>query len=136
MRTPNLPEDREAGQITLFLVIFIPVIIGLIALAIDGAGAAAAHTKAYSTAQAAARAGANTLAAGEAINTGAGNVGYDAPAIAEGYLATSGFRGSASRTDQTVTVTADTWYETKLLSIVGITAIPVHATARAELVSE
>jgi len=28
------------------------------------------------------------------------------------------------------------WYETKLLSIVGTTAIPVHATARAELISE
>lgn len=136
MRTTRLLQDRESGQLTLFLVILIPALLAIVAIGIDGAGAVAAQTKAYSTAQAAARAGANTLAAGEAINSGAGNVGYDAPAIAEGYLAASGFSGSASRTAQTVTVTADTWYETKLLSIVGITAIPVHATARAELVSE
>ena len=79
---------------------------------------------------------ARTLSPQEKRSTrAAGNVGYDAPAIAEGYLAVQWIqRTPRPRIAQTVTVTADTWYETKLLSIVGITAIPVHATARAELV--
>lgn len=132
----RLRRDREKGQVTLFLVLVIPALLFLVALGVDGGGAVAAHTNAYNTAQAAARAGANHLSPSEAINTGAGHVGHTAPATAETYLATAGYGGSATRTDRTITVHAESWYETKLLSLIGISALPISATAAAELVSQ
>lgn len=132
----RIQRDREKGQVTLFLVLIVPALLFLVALGVDGGGAVAAHTNAYSTAQAAARAGANHLSAGDAISVGSGHVGHTAPATAEAYLATAGYGGSATRTDRTITVHAESWYETKLLSLVGITALSVSATAAAELVSQ
>lgn len=132
----RLQRDREKGQVTLFLVLIVPALLLLLALGVDGGGAVAAHTNAYNTAQAAARAGANHLSPAEAINTGAGHVGYTAPATAEAYLTAAGYGGNATRTDRTITVHVESWYETKLLSLIGITALPISAIAAAELVSQ
>ncbi len=62
-------RDDERGSITPFFVVFVPALVLIVGLVVDGAGKVQANQQAYSTADGAARAAANAVS-GQAIIDG------------------------------------------------------------------
>ncbi|MGG8410350.1 hypothetical protein ACM614_29245 [Streptomyces sp. 12297] len=125
----------DEGGIAVYTAIVVVALLGIIGLAIDGAGKLRATERADAVAMEAAR------AAGQAIDPGRAVTGEGlradpqaAAAAARAYLIRAGTRGhvalSADGTELTVTVT-DT-YPTAFLSVAGITSLSVsgHGSAR------
>ncbi|MPZ12714.1 MAG: hypothetical protein GEU89_21320 [Kiloniellaceae bacterium] len=105
------------------------------ALLFDGGAAMTAKADAWSTAQQAARAGADQLDL--AVLRTTGEVLID-PAAAESaaadWLAQAGVTGTVSATVEQVSVTVTVTEATVLLSAVGITSYDLSATATAEAI--
>ncbi|MGW1768254.1 hypothetical protein ACWCQL_29950 [Streptomyces sp. NPDC002073] len=125
----------DEGGIAVYTAIVVVALLGIIGLAIDGAGKLRATERADAVAMEAAR------AAGQAIDPGRAVTGEGlradpqaAAAAARAYLARAGTRGhvalSADGTELTVTVTDS--YPTLFLSVAGIGAMDVsgHGSAR------
>lgn len=125
----------QAGYVTLWFVITFAAFLALIGLVTDGAGYNQAQAQAYATAQSAARAGANSLQASAAIGYGQAAVGSGAVDASRAYLNAAGLSGSTSYHGDTVTVTVVSSYTTRILSIIGIRTLSIHATAAADLLS-
>jgi hypothetical protein len=128
-------DAAERGNVTMLMVVLMIGIIPLLGLGIDGAANANAHTQAYAVAQAAARAGANVLEAGGAIDSGTVRVGDAAAAQARGYMDAAGYGGSVTREGDSLHVSVEKCQPTQFLSAIGIGCLPVSASASADLVS-
>ncbi|MFI7208453.1 pilus assembly protein TadG-related protein [Micromonospora aurantiaca (nom. illeg.)] len=123
-------DDR--GQITPWTVVGTLIVLILAGLVFDQGMAMAAKVSAYDTAQAAARAGAREIDLATYRATGAVRLDPAAAATAARvFLDQAGLPGRVSATTEQVTVTVTTQHRTRLLHLVGITAIPVLATATA-----
>ncbi|MCX4546913.1 hypothetical protein [Streptomyces sp. NBC_01565] len=129
----RLREDR--GGIAVYTAIVTVALLGIIGLAIDGAGKLRATERADAVAMEAAR------AAGQAIDPAQAVTGESlradpgaAAAAARAYLARAGTQGSVSLSgDGTqLTVTVSDTYATKFLSVTGISSMSVtgHGSAR------
>ncbi|MFG2716221.1 hypothetical protein ACGFX2_37675 [Streptomyces goshikiensis] len=129
----RLREDR--GGIAVYTAIVTIALLGIIGLAIDGAGKLRATERADAVAMEAAR------AAGQGIDPAAAVAGETlradpeaATAAARAYLARAGTQGSVSlSSDGTrLTVTVSDTYATKFLSVAGISSMSVsgHGSAR------
>lgn len=134
---PVTPERRERGTATAFTLILVLAVIAFAGLVLDGGLAVSAKVAAISTAQSAARAGAQELDL-QALRD-SGQLRLDparAQATAQDWLARAGATGTATATatTDTVTVTVTTRSRTQLLQLVGVDAIPVAATATAQAV--
>lgn len=106
----------------------------LLSVVIDLAGQLQAAQSALHVAQSAARAGTNAAA-----NTSVDGDAFDlnvnmAVTAAHNYLAAADVPGTVTVNGDTVTVAAETSYPTNMLAIIGITQLPVHATASAQLI--
>lgn len=122
---------------------YIPyTIIAMIALivftggTVDYSGLIAARQQALTIAQGAARAGTNA-AGGTAVDGDAFQLaGPTAVQAAQNYLRAAGpaYTGSAAIQGQQIVVTADTTYTTRMSWLIGIDALPAHATASARLI--
>lgn len=123
-------DDR--GQITPWTVVGTLIVLILAGLVFDQGMAMATKVSAYDTAQAAARAGARELDLDLYRTTGVVQLDPAAAATAARlFLAEAGEDGTVYATTGQVTVTVTTGHRTRLLHLVGITAIPVSATATA-----
>ncbi|GIJ08404.1 pilus assembly protein TadG-related protein [Micromonospora andamanensis] len=121
-------DDR--GQITPWTVMGTLIVLILAGLVFDQGMAMATKVSAYDTAQAAARAGARKIDVALHRTTGAAQLDPAAAATAaRAFLAQAGQPGTVSATTEQVTVTITTRHQTRLLHLVGITEIPVSATA-------
>ncbi|MET7949024.1 pilus assembly protein TadG-related protein [Micromonospora sp. NPDC005324] len=126
------PRLDDQGQITPWTVVGTLIVLILAGLVFDQGMAMATKVSAYDTAQAAARAGADEIDLAKYRLTGA--VQLDpaaATAAAHTFLAQAGQGGNVAATTGQVTVTITTRHRTQLLHLVGITDIPVAATASA-----
>ncbi|MGC4885761.1 hypothetical protein [Micromonospora sp. DT227] len=129
-RNRSLHGDR--GQITPWTIIGTLIVLILAGLVFDMGTAMATKVSAYDTAQAAARAGAGQLDLSAHRATGAAQLDpAAASAAARAFLTQAGQPGTVSATTTAVTVTVTTRHRTHLLHLVGITSIPVTATATA-----
>ncbi|MFG1952473.1 pilus assembly protein TadG-related protein [Micromonospora sp. NPDC048830] len=129
--TRRLRSD-DRGQITAWTVVGTLIVLILAGLVFDQGMAMATKVSAYDTAQAAARAGAREIDL--ALYRAAGTLRLDPAAAATAarvFLDQAGQPGSVSATTEQVTVTVTTGHRTQLLHLVGITDIPVSATATA-----
>ncbi|MGL5826824.1 MAG: TadE/TadG family type IV pilus assembly protein, partial [Nocardioides sp.] len=136
MTTPSAARSfkkrrNERGAATPFVVLFTVALLAVAGLVIDGGYALGAKREAMNDAEQAARAGA------DALNTGAlrdGQTMVDpgrAVTAAQSHLNSVGASGTVSVNGGEVTVTVTGQQDTKLLSAVGVTKIPVRATATA-----
>ncbi|MEU1605533.1 pilus assembly protein TadG-related protein [Micromonospora matsumotoense] len=122
----------DCGQITPWTVVGTLIVLILAGLVFDLGTAMAAKVSAYDTAQAAARAGAGRIDLAAHRVTGAARLDPTAAsAAARAFLAHAGQVGTVSATTDQVTVTVTTTHRTQLLHLIGVTAIPVTATATA-----
>jgi Flp pilus assembly protein TadG len=123
-------DDR--GQITPWSVVGVLIVIILAGLVLDQGLAMADKVRALDVAQAAARAGAREIDLGVYRITGVVQLDPTAAATAaRAFLTGAGAAGTVTTTTSTVTVTVTTSRRTQLLHLVGVTAIPITATATA-----
>jgi hypothetical protein len=122
----------DQGRVTAFVVVLMTGILALAGIGLDGGLALAAKVRAVGQAEAAARAGAQAVDLTEYRQTGHLRlVPAGAVDAAESYLAAAGATGEVSVQADTVVVTVTATHHTRLLGLVGITDLTVHAEARA-----
>lgn len=127
-------SDAEAGSVALAAAIFFPAVLIIGGLVLDGGFTLAARQRAASTAENAARAGAQALDINELRRTG--RVQLDqraAAAAARTYLSQVGDTGTVEVRGTTVTVSVSERQPMTLLRLSGLTTVTVtgRATARA-----
>lgn len=133
-RTPRVRDER--GVSTLFVVFFAIAMLAVAGLVIDGGYALGAKRAAMNQAEQAARVGADALDQG-ALRDGTTQVNRgSAVAAAQAYLDRVGATGSVRVNGGEVTVVVTARQDTAILSAVGVTGIPVGATATAVSIDE
>ena len=137
VRRPLAARERdERGVSTLFVVLFATAMLAVAGLVIDGGYALGATREAMNQAEQAARVGADALDQA-ALRSGETRVNpAQAQAAAQAYLSQVGARGSVSVSGGEVTVTVTGSQDTTILSAVGVTSLPVKATATALSIDE
>ncbi|MGI5380713.1 TadE/TadG family type IV pilus assembly protein [Streptomyces sp. CA-251387] len=127
-------DDR--GGVTVFVAVCVIALIGIIGVAVDGGSKMRAVERADFIAGEAARAGGQAIDPAKAISGEAVVVDpQDAVAAARSYLSSVGATGavSVSADGKTLTVTVDSSYDTKFLSVVGIGSLAVTGHGKATL---
>ena len=128
---------RDKGSVTIWLALASFVMIVLVGVAVDLSGQVHAQQHARDIAAQAAR------TAGQQINASRGVRGIGAQtntaqaiAAATSYIAAAGMEGDASITGggTTITVSVVDTYETKFLSIIGLTRLRVTGSAETRVV--
>lgn len=122
----------ERGMSTLFVVLFAVAMLSVAGLVIDGGYALGAKREAMNCAEQAARAGADAL---DQASLRSGETRVDAGravGAAQAYLSRVGATGSVSVSGGEVTVVVTDHQKTAILSAVGISTLPIKATATAE----
>jgi Flp pilus assembly protein TadG len=106
-------------------------LVTLAGLVVDGGAAMSAHQAAVDEAEQAARAGAGALST-DALRSGSLVLDQDAAIqSAEAFTSAAGHPGTAAVAAGVVTVTIHYRIPTSVLGIIGITSLPVSATASA-----
>ncbi|HLN07208.1 MAG TPA: pilus assembly protein TadG-related protein [Acidimicrobiales bacterium] len=127
-------SSPELGAVTPFVMLLCVALVALLALVVDGGRVLNARETALSEAEQAARAGAVQLSA-SSLHGGLTAVQVaSAIATAERYMAASGHPGSATVAGTVVVTTVRFLLPTPLLALVGISALPVSASAAATAV--
>ena len=122
----------ERGMSTLFVVLFAVAMLSVAGLVIDGGYALGAKREAMNSAEQAARAGADAL---DQASLRSGETRVDAGravGAAQAYLSQVGATGSVSVAGGEVTVVVTAHQKTAILSAVGVSTLPIKATATAE----
>ena len=127
--------DAQAAQALAWVAVMVPLFLATVGLAIDGGIVFAARREAQNAADAAARAGAMQVNLARYRATAGTWVELDpaqAAAAARAYLAMQGWAdASVTATVQAVGVTTRRDVPLGFLNLVGISSVPVSATARA-----
>ncbi|HIC90291.1 MAG TPA: hypothetical protein EYP04_12935 [Anaerolineae bacterium] len=121
-------RDGESGQALIIIVLALPVLLGMLALALDGGYAFAQRRRMQNAADAAALAGARQLAlemGDEAIGEAVRDI-----AVANGAeLVTWSYSGDG----QGITVTAECTFETFIAGAIGVSTMTARATAQGHI---
>lgn len=126
----------ERGAITLFTLVISVALLATAALVIDAGYALADNRKAATQAEQAARVGADALNEAQ-LRSGVTAVDLDrAMLAAQQYLASTGASGTVSVNTGRVSVTVTRDYDTTMLSLIGVTDLPVKGTATAYSIDE
>ena len=129
-------RNDERGSITPMFVVFVPALVLVIGLVIDGAGKIQANEHAQSIASGASRAAANAVASEVIVNGGLSLDNHRAQIAARDYIEAAGMTGTVTVTGNEIQVTVETTYATKFISIVGVTSLPAEASATAEIITQ
>lgn len=129
-------RNDERGSITPMFVVFVPVLVLVIGLVVDGAGKIQANENAQAVASGASRAAANAVASEVIVNGSLSLDSHRAQIAARDYIAAANMTGTVTVTGNEIHVTVGTYYGTKFLSIVGVTALPAEASATAEIITQ
>lgn len=123
---------EDDGRVTAFVAVLMAGILALAGLTLDGGLALAAKVKADGQAEAAARAGAQAIDLVAYRNSGTLKLlPNQAMADAQNNLASVGSSGTATASDEMVTVTVTAVEYTQLLGLIGISTITVHGKGSA-----
>lgn len=129
-------RNDERGSITPMFVVFVPALVLVIGLVVDGAGKIQANEHAQSIASGASRAAANAVASEVIVNGGLSLDNHRAQIAAHDYIEAAGMTGTVTVTGNEIQVTVETTYATKFISIVGVTSLPAEASATAEIITQ
>ncbi len=122
---------REDGSITAFVALVLVALFALLGLVVDGGRAISSQQAAVVEAEQAARAGAGALSVGGLRHGTVTLVSRRAIADAVAYTVAAGHPGTATMANGVVTVHVRYRMPTVILGIVGISSLPVSATATA-----
>ncbi len=129
-------RDDERGSITPFFVVLVPALVLIIGLVVDGAGKIQANENAQAIASGASRAAANAVASQVVVNGGISLDNNRAQIAATDYIEASGMTGTVSVVGDRISVSVETSYTTKFVSIIGIATLPAEASATAEIITQ
>lgn len=129
-------RDDERGSMTPFFVVFVPALVLIVGLVVDGAGKIQANENAQAIASGASRAAANAVASQVVVNGGISLDNNRARIAATDYIEASGMTGTVTVTGTRISVTVETNYSTKFVSIIGIATLPAEASATAEIITQ
>lgn len=129
-------RDDERGSITPFFVVLVPALVLIIGLVVDGAGKIQANENAQAIASGASRAAANAVASQVVVNGGISLDNNRAQIAATDYIEASGMTGTVSVVGNRISVSVETSYTTKFVSIIGIATLPAEASATAEIITQ
>ncbi|MGW1193229.1 TadE/TadG family type IV pilus assembly protein [Streptomyces sp. NPDC002559] len=136
IRRVQLFDDR--GGVTVFVAACVVALLGIIGVAIDGGGKMRAVERADYLAGEAARAGGQAIDPAQAV-TGKAIVAdpQAATAAAQAYLRAAGTTGtvSVSGDGKSLTVTVNSSYATRFLSVIGIGSLSVTGNGKATLLN-
>jgi Flp pilus assembly protein TadG len=128
---------RDKGSVTIWLALASFVMIVLVGVAVDLSGQVYAQQHARDIAAQAARTAGQQIDASVGVRgIGAQTNTAQAIAAATSYIAAAGMEGDASITGggTTITVSVVDTYETKFLSIIGLTSLRVTGSAETRVV--
>jgi Flp pilus assembly protein TadG len=128
---------RDKGSVTIWLALASFVMIVLVGVAVDLSGQVYAQQHARDIAAQAARTAGQQIDASRGVRgIGAQTNTAQAIAAAKSYIAAAGMEGDASITGggTTITVSVVDTYETKFLSIIGLTSLRVTGSAETRVV--
>lgn len=128
---------RHKGSVTIWLALASFVMIVLVGVAVDLSGQVYAQQHARDIAAQAARSAGQQIDASLGVRgIGAQTNTAQAIAAAKSYIAAAGMEGDASITGggTTITVSVVDTYETKFLSIIGLTSLRVTGSAETRVV--
>ena len=128
---------RDKGSVTIWLAVASFVMIVLVGVAVDLSGQVYAQQHARDIAAQAARTAGQQIDASRGVRgIGAQTNTAQAIAAAKSYIAAAGMEGDASITGggTTITVSVVDTYETKFLSIIGLTSLRVTGSAETRVV--
>ena len=128
---------RDKGSVTIWLALASFVMIVLVGVAVDLSGQVYAQQHARDIAAQAARTAGQQIDASRGVRgIGAQTNTAQAIAAAKSYIAAAGMEGDASITGggTTITVSVVDTYETKFLSIIGLTRLRVSGSAETRVV--
>ena len=128
---------RDKGSVTIWLALASFVMIVLVGVAVDLSGQVYAQQRARDIAAQAARTAGQQIDASLGVRgIGAQTNTAQAIAAAKSYIAAAGMEGDASITGggTTITVSVVDTYETKFLSIIGLTSLRVTGSAETRVV--
>lgn len=128
---PTPSGYSERGSITAFVALLVVPLFALLGLVVDGGNAISAQQAAAVEAEQAARAGAGALSVAGLRSGVVALAGQRAVADAVAATVAAGHPGSAVVSGGTVTVHVAYRIPTVILGIVGISSLPVEATATA-----
>lgn len=121
----------DLGSITAFVALMLVAIFALVGLVVDGGSVLSAHQSAVDEAEQAARAGAGALSV-EGLRTGSLQLdAAQAVTAAEQFTEAAGHPGKATVSGGTVTVAVHYRIHTQILGIIGLSTLPVSASASA-----
>ena len=121
----------ERGAATVFVVLLATAMLACAGLVIDGGYALAARRASMAQAEQAARVASDKLSESSLRSGQTALLTGQAQGAAQSYLANAGAAGSVSITGDRVTVTVRETYRPAVLSMVGVVALDVSATATA-----
>jgi hypothetical protein len=125
------PERTDGGSVSAFVVLFIVTLMAMLGLVVDGGMAMSAQQSAFNEAEQAARAGAGALSV-SALRDGSVQIEPTAAVkAAEDFTVAAGHPGVATVSDGVVRVQIRYQLHTQVLGIVGISTLPVSASATA-----
>ncbi len=128
-RSDHLRSD--GGSITAFVALVLVALVALAGLVVDGGAAMSAHQAAADEAEQAARAGAGALSV-DALRSGSLVIDPEAAVeSAEAFMSAAGHPGVAVVSAGAVNVSIHYRIPSSVLGIVGISSLPVSATATA-----
>jgi len=128
---------RDKGSVTIWLALASFVMIVLVGVAVDLSGQVYAQQHARDIAAQAARTAGQPIDASRGVRgIGAQTNTAQAIAAAKSYIAAAGMEGDATVTGggTTITVSVVNTYETKFLSIIGLTSLRVTGSAETRVV--
>ena len=128
---------RDKGSVTIWLALASFVMIVLVGVAVDLSGQVYAQQHARDIAAQAARTAGQQIDASRGVRgIGAQTNTAQAIAAAKSYIAAAGMEGDATITGggTTITVSVVDTYETKFLSIIGLTSLRVTGSAETRVV--
>jgi Flp pilus assembly protein TadG len=129
--TASWRASDDRGSVSILILGMVTVLALIIAIVFDDGSALADRQRATDIAAQAARAGADAIVPGDGTTVTAHLDPTRARRTARAYLASAGVTGTVTATPTDVTVTVTITYDTKLLSMIGVTSFEVHGTATA-----
>ena len=130
-----LRRQQDGGQATAFTVVMTVAVLALAGLVLDAGLAVSTKVDAVSAAQSAARAGARELDVAALRTSGVVRIDpAKARAAAQNWLNQARLTGAVTVSGNQVTVSVTTARQTQLLHLLGVSSIPITATATADAV--
>lgn len=128
-------EHPEEGSLSAYFVLLAVVLMGVVGLVVDSSGKYREVERAQLVASGASRSAVNAVTGTAQDNGSVAINSIAARTAAENYIAASGLTGTVTVDGDVVTVTVESSYDTRFISLLGVNQLPAQATSSAQLIT-